>query len=921
MGKPHRQQKNKKIFLHTKSAKQMLTQVGGHVKKSKPYYVLLLTGILGLSGGYFTAPQVLSYFNELYRLRLSGNDAPPPPTTIVIEEQDDEGATPATPQKPDDTTVAVTPQPDDEEEIDDSDIVDPESFADSDEEMEDDDPNGDIVTPSSITKYRRNQTPDEAEALRKPFKEQTYTGKTSIGNWKNPKALKRRLGSKLRSSLKNTDQKNVENFLLDPEMRLAMAQWELLHRSNLENLGKLMRDRNACKALEPLLNDLEWVSGFVYDGELQNAEIALGMIAHFAQVDENMFKDTAQDGEEASPWLKRRVAGAIATQFTRNGWYGEEKELTKEELDNMRELGYFMPTLPGDKKRGKNKQDVYRAARERYLYFAESIDKGLLHSKFATLPTWQLHYVCGWKGNSPFGTASTMRWLRDNCAAPAHAYVGMCRQVPYLPTNVYGDSIHSEWYYQPFDVLYPGNFAKETRDVGAVCGGLSHFGASSACANGVPAITMGEPGHCAYAVYFDGSWHPANSLNPEDKRSPHYSIWGEYTWKALQAQEDMYSQGAITRDAQMVVTLASVMAEYRNPNNALKLYELAVQMQPLYRPVWDMYLQTATVTLGRRPRRWLGVNEFVCTSIAGENPKSCADLLIDKIYPGMLKALRSPKQKLAAYEMYFKQLNANEKGQWAFNRLLDMQYQSLGKALAYKEDYMQILVNCVAEKPEFCQMLAWAIKTAAQENKAMHRKVLAMIDLAVAANPDNKQLLSCGVIRGAEETGDIELANKWSKDYLGGGGSLPAFEPVGGNLVSAGGLLTLTSYDDDQSIITSHGAALTETGGSVISSPSNAEHVVLQLQKKVNIGGIVLVAGGGTLSRRGYLVIEYSTDGKTWKHLAELTLEDSAKNMMRLNITRNHPSAKFIRITDKAISGEAQINLKAILVYDNKKVK
>ena len=889
------------------------------MSRIKPSHALLLTAVIGITAGYLSAPSLLPLLQHgLYKVY---EQVEPSPVTTTENEQ--EVTTPETVAPAIQPTPSITatdegdtpPTVDDDALADDTEIAD---FPSLEREVEDDDPTGENTTPNSITKYQpRVPIADEAD---KPFREQTFTGKGATTAWNSPKTLKRNLGAKVRARLKGTSQQDVENLLLDPEVRLMLTQWELLNRSNLDDLEKVMRNAKSRDALTPLLNDLEWISGVVYDGELQNAEIALAMVAHFRQVDPNMDKAVTHEGITPCPLLKRRVAGAVAAEFARQGWYGEEKELTREELAEMKKLGYFMPTLPGARSRGRNKQDVYRAARERYLYFAESIDQGSLHSKFWQLPDWQLRYVCGWKGNSPFGTASTMRWLRDNCAAPASAYVSMCSQVPYLPTNVYGDSIHSEWYYQPFDVLYPGNFAKETRDVGAVCGGLSHFGASSACANGVPAITMGEPGHCAYAVYFDGSWHPANSLNPEERRSPHWSIWGEYTWSALQMQEDMYSNGAITRDAQMAISLASILADQRNPVHALPVYELAVQMQPLYKPVWSLYMEAAGKSLGRRPRRWLGVNEFVCSTIAPQQSKSCALLLQEKVYPGMLKALRSPKQKLAAFESYFNNLSTAEKEQWNYRALLSMQYDSLGKALAHKERYMQMLVDTVAKNPDFGPWMAWAVIAAHAENKSFYKKVVAMAHDAVARHPEAKDGISSGIIRGAEEIGDIELANLWSTSYLNSGTNMPSFEPLGGNLISAGGLVKLGSYADDQNLVLYHAAALTEKGGSISSEPNTAAHVTVELPKRENIGGMVLV-GRGALSRRGYLVVEISTDGKTWKHLVELSREECGKEIVRLNLKQNHPPAKFVRITDNAISGEAQIDLKAILVYDNKKAK
>lgn len=879
----------------------------------KPRYVYLIILALGLAGGYMAAPGLLPVLEKAIHGEkvVAKPDKPKTePTkkeTPVADNKDKESGDFDWSGEPDDGMDRL------------ADAEDPDAFKDGEEEdiTEDDDLEGENVTPEKIAKYRRKGAGQGEDDGLRPVREPAHKSNFSPAVWKQPKVLKRRLAGRLRTRLKGVDQDSIEKYLQDPEVRLMLAQWELLNRCDLDALSALMKDRETCESLAPLLNDLQWIADFVYDGELTKGEVALSMLAHFRQVDPKMDEEVLVDGGDrpSNVGLKRRVAGAIAIQFTRNGWYGEDRELSREELESMKDLGYIMPTLPGGKK-GKNKKDVYRAARERYLYFAESIDQDRLNGYFAQLPTWLIHYCCGWKGNSPFGTANTMRWLRDNCAAPSRAYTGMAFQVPYLPTNVYGDSIFSPWYYQPFDVLYPDNFAKETRDVGAVCGGLSHFGTSAACANGVPAITMGEPGHCAYAVFFDGKWHGANSLSED--RHPHWSSWGEFTWSALQMQTAMYMQGAITRDAQMVCTLATMLGEHNNPVNALKLFELSVQMQPLYRPVWDFYMDTAARSLGKRPRKWLGVNEFVCTSITPEHPEMCSKFLLERIYPSMLKTLRSPKQKLAAFEAYFKHLNINEKAQWEFHLLLDMQYQSLGKARTHKEKFMQILVDNVALHPEFCQMIAWAVKTAHGEGKPFAKKVMAMIEKAIEEHPDSKDLISCGVIRGAEEIGDMELANLWSQDYLDSGKKMPEYEPAGGNLVSAGGLVTLSKYNDDQSNIIHHAAALTEKGGHIYSAFGKHQTVTVELPKKTRIGGIIIIPTNGCGSYRTWK-IEVSADGQTWKTLTELP-DGSKEPYIRVCIKRSHPMAKFIRID----SGEDQlvgINFKAILVYDNKKVK
>ena len=41
-----------------------------------------------------------------------------------------------------------------------------------------------------------------------------------------------------------------------------LAQWELLHLSDMDALSKLMKDRETAEDLALLLNDLPWVSSF-----------------------------------------------------------------------------------------------------------------------------------------------------------------------------------------------------------------------------------------------------------------------------------------------------------------------------------------------------------------------------------------------------------------------------------------------------------------------------------------------------------------------------------------------------------------------------------------------------------------------------------------------------------------------------------
>ncbi len=777
---------------------------------------------------------------------------------------------------------------------------------------------------------------------RRPVHEEDVKGVIRPNEWRKPKALERKLTSRLRSRIGTPNRDRILAFIRDPENRLQIAQWELLHRADLDALSELMKDKETADSLAKLLNNLPWISSFVYDGEMEKPEIALAMVQQFRKVDKDMDHDRLMDKVKVKPGVKRRIAAAVAVEFTRNGWYGSGTPLTKEQIKYYKDTGIPLPDITPDS--GKKKapvKDNFRLARERYLFFAQSWDEGLLNTSFGNLPDWLMHFPCGWRGNNPFGTASSMRWQRDNCSAPARAYLDMCSQVPYLPLNKYGDDIFSNYYYQPFDVLYPGLFAKETRDIGAVCGGLSHFGASSACSNGVPAFTMGEPGHCAYAVYVDDEWHPTNTIS--EKRQPHYLTWGLHQWSALQMMTDMYKDGQRTRDAQMICSLANLLAKNKNPINALKLYEMAVTMQPLYNPVWGMYLDTAAKYLSKRPSKYLGVNDFICSAVAPKHPEMCARYLTETIYPTLLTTLKTGKQKMVAFKSYFGNLNENEKAEWDMEKMLSMQFDSLGKAVPVKLDYFRMIADSVRRRPAFGPALSWAVRRAYQDNRSTGERVRGMVDSLLDDLPkddpnynDTQVLLKASVIRAAEEMTALSLenprgnnrdkeyyldiANKYSKDYLNPEeNNMPDFTPPPGKLISPGGLVMLDMYAPKQDSIVTHAAALTPQGGAIISEKGKHRKVTVELPKRANIGGIVIVPTGPDCTAYREWFVETSMDGKNWKLLANLP-ESSENPCIVLTVERDCPQARYIRI-DSGAEQLQGINFKAILVYDNKKGK
>lgn len=870
-------------------------------------HYLLISCIVGCGLGYFLAPTLLPALEQA----LYSREKTEKKTVIVQQVVEQRKVAAETPQQETEGADDAVAQTEDD--------FAPLEGAEDEDENEDDAESSD---PKRIVRYAPE---DDGN---RPVDEEHFIGKKVRGSdWSRPKTLQKRLTSQLRSKLKGVTPEKVQTFLKDPATRLALAQWELLYRADMDGLAALMKDKDTAKDLQPLLNDLRWVSSFVYDGELTKPEIALAMLRHLRQCDQDMDKVIAVDGDRIEAFgtaaqkdLKRRVAAAVAVEFTRQGWFGDgDREMSEEELGSIKDLGYMRPGASrADKKKAAGKPDPFRLARERYLFYSESIEGDLLNSSFAKLPDWLLHITCGWKGDSPFGTASTMRWMRDNCSTHPQDYLGICGQVPYRPTNIFGDSIFTRFYYEPFEPLYPGNFSKMTRDVGAVCGGVSHFSASSANSNGIPAFTMGEPGHCAYAVYANDRWQLGFSIFSD--HFPHYPIWGEHTWSNLEMMTAMYKQGARTRDAQMVATMAAVLESAKNINGSLKLYELAASMQPLNKPVWQRYIATAVRRLAKQPRKWLGVNEYVCSSMTPEHPEVAAKFLLENIYPHMLKALRTPQQKIVAYTDFFSNLNKDEVGKWDITKLMDVQNEALGKNTPNKKKFYQMVIENVSKHPEFGSAVTWVVKASYAESKSVARDTLKKFEAALS-DCESKELLHAAVIRAAAEVGDMELFNKYSEPYIqeakqNAKKNMPDFPALPGNLISAGGLISVGRYHDDQSIITKNALVLTEMGGHIQSEGGRNQMVVVELPRAQHIGGVVIVPYGG--SAAGYHVwrLEGSTDGKDWTTLTELP-DNRAEPYIRIQWKNNYPKVKYLRVNSG--SSTCGIDFKAFLVYDNKK--
>ncbi|MGA0846709.1 MAG: hypothetical protein ACO3RV_09225, partial [Luteolibacter sp.] len=225
----------------------------------------------------------------------------------------------------------------------------------------------------------------------------------------------------------------------------------------------------------------------------------------------------------------------------------------------------------------------------RFRFFQDRHRSGELNSIYDEIDTFNRRFLARGVQHTAFNLPESMEYLVSAISLPSHQYTSACWYAAYRAHNAFGDSIHGPHYYSPFRDSW-GSHAERVREVGGVCGSLSNLGAAAAIANGIPAVTMGEPGHCAYAVMTSpGNWVPAYTLSW--KRGMHTSFDGS-TWgwhrlitEAMKSREKTSKSNDLRR-------LAMHQLESGKTANARQTIRLARTTNPID---WSNWVTSAKI--------------------------------------------------------------------------------------------------------------------------------------------------------------------------------------------------------------------------------------------------------------------------------------------------------------------------------------
>lgn len=532
----------------------------------------------------------------------------------------------------------------------------------------------------------------------------------------------------------------------------------------------------------------------------------------------------------------------------------------------------------------------------RYIYYRDSRRKGLLHPMFDTLKVWEKRYVVRGGGNGSYQAKggwddASLEWLRDHVKLPAKDYTGACWQAPYRLNNVYGDSIHGSNYYLPFEDL---NHAQKVREIGGVCGSLSHYGANAAMANGIPALTMGEPGHCAYAVRTDAeTWTPAYSLSWE--RGLHHSLWAQHTWTSLVLQNKVLAARYDHEKSQAFLWFARNLGE-KQPELAESAYRLALESQPLNAPAW---IEAAQFRAAHQTdaSSW-NMMQKAALSALSDYPESAWGAV--KIMQKSALPLLPAEQRIP-FLITYHQAIASKDGpvMWHFDQALAEQASWLADDRERLAFFEAVLAVQSASKSWFAPTIAWGqgAFTKKPESSEAYYAALGRV-FAAAAGGTNLDGLRSALRPAILAAASSDNVSAFQTLGQAGKAFLPQkpleYEAFPGDLLSSGGLLKPTSTSNWDSP-EQHWGVLEPTGGSFHTNREVHAGCVVRLGKLGDLSGIVIVNSGGGQNgpRQIPLTVSVSEDGRQWTEV--FTAKENAP-LWRIPLQGKATRVQFIKV-------------------------
>lgn len=547
---------------------------------------------------------------------------------------------------------------------------------------------------------------------------------------------------------------------------------------------------------------------------------------------------------------------------------------------------------------------------DRYRFFRDSHRAGKLHRLFDRLEAWEMRYVADatWDDRS-------LAWTQENVRVPLSRFGDTCWLAEYRGSTVFGDSIQGADFYTPWSEAM--THAENVVRHGGVCGSLSHLGAMSACARGVPAGTMGQPGHCAYGYRPEAGRWVGGFGGPDgwchSGIHGHHSAYRDMT-------EDALGDRAASLSARRLAWLAAFSAGRGDRRSASRALDRAVLVQPTD---YESWLEAIDLRLaGKEASRadWVDLTTRMASAFR-RHPVILFDLLgrYDRAIPGLADNDLVTLWK----DLHVQVATAWKHPSWLdLPHVLDSQARRLGGNAAAKETVAEVaLLGTRSSATTLPAAIGWAQKQFAGNEAAQNRWIAlltrSLADLPGAAGRKDLRKVYDQAIVAAEQAGATEAFHALTAQALRlrpdeRPQRMPAFKPFAGELLTRGGLLRPSStcgWDDP-----ARHAAVLEGGGKFHTDAEVRPSVEARLPRLGQLSGIVVVSSDGSTFRVPPLKVSVSEDGKTWKAIHRATrdqavyaipVNDPSLRVRHVRVERDDDRKEFFHLRGLFVYGRA----------------
>lgn len=803
-----------------------------------------------------------------------------------------------------------------------------------------------------------DDTPDEAldEDKSVVVSDKNYIDKNVNLGWSNTKALQASLGAKLERSVKSLDPEKVRAFVSKGKNRLLLAQFMLatadvntpedhIAKSKGDSVKKAEEARQALMALEatkpgPKKDERDAHKAAVEAAKAKVAELeatagipstmqefAASKDAHkllkAVTGNEQWMEDLVLSGVCVAPGRAMALLAAIGK---------EHPEMYKDDM--VRRIATATAV-----EWSKSNYDFNKGLLRADYYIRHYQDKQL-NVLFDNLPMNLRRMVCGCKGDNRAGEVPSLEWALMNVKLPEDQYPGSCWRNGYKLFNVYGSSIHGADYGMTFDGMYDGNHHQFTYEVGGVCGGLSHFGAFAALANGIPAMTMGEPGHCAFLVLIRGKWTPAYSLGWE--HGSHFTPWPNFhQFASIHMMTELYSpeQREATYISDTYRALGISFAARKQDKKALAAFRAAVSAQPLSFSAWCDYANYLKEHHAADEKQWVQLNDEICLSLTPRYPEMAAALLSGTVYPALQACVKKPETLAECVHLFWDNVTDFGPDRWHIDTFGESQLKLLsGDKTSLADPKSPAVTDFPTVQHLFAIMLTdlgnnskyspvvveWANEKAAEMSGGNLQQVVTTLSTQVmaqsAAGSRNIGESGDALVRAAEKAKDVGAFQQLAKALAEaknrtGGNNLPDYNAPADEFLSTGGLIYTGKYDDKDDA-SRHWGVLEKCGGCIKTAALKDAWIGMKLKRDAFVTTVVIITPDGS-SAYDNMQLQVSDSGEagSWADVGA-NLGPNKDRVHVINLGEQGMKTKFMRVIRKGGSESFQLN--AFHVYGRK---